>query len=147
MYTLPLVPNPNADLVDTIDELVTEFIWSTVYGNSKIQKLNRKTATQPYENGGLQVMDVKLKIQSLKVAWVHRLIKNNDRYWALADLRGGGRAQHMPPYGTQFFHFHTHFWQKAPMLEVHTPLTGQRLPPPWEILDPPLLGKRSLIKV
>ena len=43
-----------------------------------------------------------------------------------------------PPYGTQFFRFHIHFHQKAPMLEVHAP-------PKWvhaplrEILDPPLI--------
>ena len=37
----------------------------------------------------------------------------------LADL--GGHARRMPPYGTQFFQFHIHFWRKAPMSEAHTP--------------------------
>ena len=53
----------------------------------------------------------------------------------LADL--GGRGRHMPPYGTQFFHFRIHFHQKVPTSEVHAPpLTGAR--PLREILDPPL---------
>ena len=49
---------------------------------------------------------------------------------ALVDQQagGGGRARRMPPYGTKFFHFHIHFWQKVPMSEVHTPLTGPHPP-------------------
>ena len=48
---------------------------------------------------------------------------------------GGSRgcAWCMPPYRTQFFHF----WQKAPISEVHIPLNGS-MPPLWEILDLPL---------
>ena len=40
------------------------------------------------------------------------------------------------PYGTEFCHFHTHFWLKVPTSEVHAPPTGPH--PPWEILDLPL---------
>ena len=40
-----------------------------------------------------------------------------------------GRAGHTPPYGTQFFHFHIHFCQKVPTLEVHTPPNGSTPPP------------------
>ena len=62
--------------------------------------------------------------------------------YTLADL--GGRARHMPPYRTQFFHFRIHLCQKAPTLGYHAPLTGPRPPsppppPPREILDPPLI--------
>ena len=35
---------------------------------------------------------------------------------------------HALSYGTQFFHFCTHFHQKAPALEVHLPLMGAPLP-------------------
>ena len=45
--------------------------------------------------------------------------------------------KHPPPYGTQFFHFHIHFYQKAPSLEVHA-LPKQVHAPLREILDPPL---------
>ena len=38
--------------------------------------------------------------------------------------RSRGCAGHMPPYGTQFFCFHIHFCQKAPMSGVHTPPMG-----------------------
>ena len=58
--------------------------------------------------------------------------------YPLADLGGMCRA-HATPYGTQFFHFCIHFHQKAPALEVHTPLMGAH-PLVWEILDPPLLS-------
>ena len=42
-------------------------------------------------------------------------------------LIGGsrGRAGRMPPYGTQFFHFCTHFCQKVPVSEVHAPPYGK----------------------
>ena len=42
----------------------------------------------------------------------------------------GGRAGRMPPtpYGTQFFHFHRHFCQKVPTLEVHAPPNGSTPP-------------------
>ena len=47
---------------------------------------------------------------------------------SLADLGGGACRAHATPYGTQFIHFHIHFHQKAPMSEVHAPLTGARPP-------------------
>ena len=69
-----------------------------------------------------------------KISWVTAL--------ALADLGGGGACRaHAIPYGTQFFHFHIHFHQKAPASEVHTPSNGC-MPPLWEILDPPLPGEQ-----
>ena len=46
---------------------------------------------------------------------------------ALADL-GRGMPGARPLYGTKFFHFRIHFCQKAPMSEVHAPLTGPRPP-------------------
>ena len=45
----------------------------------------------------------------------------------LADLEGACRA-HALPYGTQFFHFRTHFYRKVPVSEVHTP--NGYMPPP-----------------
>ena len=46
---------------------------------------------------------------------------------------------HTPPYGTQFFHFHLHFHQKAPTSEVHahqkrvhTPYESTAYDEPWE---------------
>ena len=60
---------------------------------------------------------------------------------ALADLGGVPGAR--PHYGTKFFHFHTHFCQKAPTSEVHAPL-NRSTPPLQEILDPPL---SSLLKM
>ena len=62
----------------------------------------------------------------------------------LADL--GGRAWHMPPYGTQFFRFCIHFHQKVPTSEVHAPPNGCT-PPLQEILDPPLITEHGQVNI
>ena len=54
------------------------------------------------------------------------------RHYSLADLQR--KFSGASPYGTKFFHFHTHFHRKAPMSEVHAPpphplQDGSRLPP------------------
>ena len=41
------------------------------------------------------------------------------RHYSLADLQR--KFSGASPYGTKFFHFHTHFHRKAPMSEVHAP--------------------------
>ena len=60
-------------------------------------------------------------------------------YWvfekALVDL--GVCQAHTTPYGTQFFHFHIHFHQKVPTLEVPP---NRCMTPLQEILDLPLEG-------
>ena len=53
----------------------------------------------------------------------------------LADLGDVPGAR--PPYGTQFFHFCTHFHQKVPVLEVHAPPQWVHAPPPPPPPPPP----------
>ena len=56
------------------------------------------------------------------IVWVYLMSVST-----LADL-GGGRAGCTLSYGTQFFHFHIYFSQKALVSEVHVPPNGSTPP-------------------
>ena len=50
--------------------MISHFIW---HGTKRI---NCNCVTNPVENGGLNLMDVRLKIKSLKAGWINRWMKN-----------------------------------------------------------------------
>ena len=69
------LPNPNNDILSSLNNCFFEFIW-----NSKIDKVKRQTVTQDYLKGGLKMVDVKHFILSLKCTWIKRLT-NSHKPW------------------------------------------------------------------
>ena len=75
------VLNVPGEFVKEVNNSIFSFIW-----NFKPDKIKRKTLTVPICNGGLNILDFADVVKSLKIAWVNRYCKANDRHWcALLD--------------------------------------------------------------
>ena len=75
------VLNVPGNLVKEVNNSIFSFIR-----NFKPDKIKRKTLTGPICNGGLNMLDFADVVKSLKIAWVKRYCKANDRHWcALLD--------------------------------------------------------------
>jgi hypothetical protein len=66
-FTVLCVPT---EIVKAIDKCIYDFVWN------KTDRIKRKTMINDLENGGLKMIDVESKIQSLKAAWIPRLINS-----------------------------------------------------------------------
>ena len=58
-------------IIDKIEHLVNQFLWS---GKARASK---KCIINPVEKGGLNVVDIRSKIQTLKMQWLIRWLKNS----------------------------------------------------------------------
>ena len=75
------VLNVPGNFVKEVNNSIFSFIW-----NFKPDTIKRKTLTGPICNGGLNMLDFADVVKSLKIAWVNRYCKANDRHWcALLD--------------------------------------------------------------
>ena len=74
MYNCMLLVVPERVVVK-IEKMISHFIWR---GKNRI---NRNCVINSVENGGLNLVDVRLKIKSLKAGWINRWMKNP--LWAL----------------------------------------------------------------
>ena len=63
-------------VVSAIKQRLFPFVWQ-----KKREWLARSSLTQPLSRGGLAVVDVNRKVQSLHVMWVSRLVANPDLPW------------------------------------------------------------------
>ena len=70
------VLNVPVEFVKEVNNNIFSFIW-----NFKPDKIKRKTLTGPIRNGGLNMLDFADVVKSLKIAWVNRYCKANDRHW------------------------------------------------------------------
>ena len=74
MYNCMLLVVPERVVVK-IEKMISHFIWR---GKNRI---NRNCVINSVENGGLNLVDVRLKIKSFKAGWINRWMKNP--LWAL----------------------------------------------------------------
>jgi len=75
VYLLSVLPSPSDEILTHINLMIFDFIW-----NKKPDKIKRDVMKLPKEHGGLSVPDIFIKNFSLKIAWVQRIIKN-DNSW------------------------------------------------------------------
>ena len=71
------LPNPGKHFITDLMLLFYDFIW-----NGKKDKIKRKTLCKPLEEGGLNMIDVNVFIESLKlkVTWIRKLLKNRQMW-------------------------------------------------------------------
>jgi hypothetical protein len=50
-------------------------------GTKKRAKVKHDTLCNTFEKGGLQSVDIELKIKALQLSWVHRLFNENEHQW------------------------------------------------------------------
>ena len=79
MYTLSALPNPNHDIIQTINKSVYQFVW-----DGKPDKIKRTTLVKRIEQGGLKLTDITAFLYANKASWVKRLTDiNNTGQWKI----------------------------------------------------------------
>ena len=79
-FTVLKVPK---EIINKINKILYNFIWN------KVDRIKRNTLIADYGEGGLRMVDVQSKIESLKAAWIPRILndKGHILYYFLNDLR------------------------------------------------------------
>ena len=70
------IPSPSIDIMNNINKLFFQYLL-----DKKPDKIKRTKCCQPFYNGGLNMIDVKIFIVSLKTTWVKKIVKNSDLPW------------------------------------------------------------------
>jgi hypothetical protein len=79
MYTLSALPNPNHDIIQTINKSIYQFVW-----DGKPDKIKRTTLVKRIEQGGLKLTDITAFLYANKASWVKRLTDiNNTGQWKI----------------------------------------------------------------
>ena len=107
------LPNPVDSTVKTIQKLFFNFLW-----DGKPDKIKRKQITKPYNQGGLNMVDLFPYIQSLKLSWTKRLLKATKQPWYIAASHSLGNPHKYFMLGTEFSqnqltHIDNPFWKNV----------------------------------
>ena len=79
VFPFTVLPNPPDTLVDDLTKAMFAFIW-----DNKPDKIKREQMYKSKEDGGLNVPNLKLFVQSIKTSWIKRYIdENNHGKWKL----------------------------------------------------------------
>ena len=62
--------------IKSLNKIIYSFIW-----NSKKEKVKRNVCINRPNHGGLGMVHLESKIQSLKIAWISRLLEESERSW------------------------------------------------------------------
>ena len=95
-------------LIKTLEIIQTSFSW-----NNSNPKIKRKTLCIRYENGGLQNVDVRNKINSLQSSCVKKLYNDYFHEWKIIPS-----YQLSKTFGPSF-EFHSNFYFKKSSLKKH----------------------------
>ena len=71
IYRLTVLPTPDADTIKIIDVILYDFLW-----DQKPHRIAKKTISNLKKEGGLKMINVKLKDESLKISWIKRILEN-----------------------------------------------------------------------
>ena len=75
-HVLSSLPNPKESTIKDINKLLFSFVWG-----SKRNPIKRMRLCQPMANCGLEMIDLKSYLMSLKIKWVKRYLTEKDRTW------------------------------------------------------------------
>ena len=68
--------NPSTQIIESFNSIQKKFIWSK-------KQIEHSTLIADYKDGGYKDVDIDIKILSLKMKWVSRLLDNNFHPWKL----------------------------------------------------------------
>ena len=63
-------------MIKELKKIQNHFLW-----NGKRAKIKHQTLCYSYENGGLQSVDIEVKIKALQLSWIHRLVDQKEHQW------------------------------------------------------------------
>ena len=75
IYTASMICVP-----DTVINNVQGHLFSFLWNNSK-DKIKRKVMYQPLSEGGINFIDFRMMVKSLRLAWIQRLLTNSYNAW------------------------------------------------------------------
>ena len=78
MYLLYVLPSPSKNYFKTVEQLLFEFIWS-----GKPDKIKRDVMIAPINKGGANMIDIQVQDKAIKIAWITRLVDNNEAAWKI----------------------------------------------------------------
>ena len=81
VYISYLSETPNI-IIENLEKLQNDFLW-----NGKRAKINHNTLCNKFSKGGLQKVDIKLKINALQMSWIKRLNDPTDHQWKIIPNR------------------------------------------------------------
>ena len=67
VYVSSLLPTPK-EVIKQLNQLVFKFLWKGV------DKVTRLSVIYEYENGGFKMIDFEIKIKSLRLTWLKRIL-------------------------------------------------------------------------
>ena len=76
IYLWIMLPNPPDDLIETLQKKCFEFVWG-----GKRDKIKRSTTIYHTKLGGMNIPDIKVYIQALKLTWIKRIFNENSGKW------------------------------------------------------------------
>ena len=77
LYAASVIHTPR-EVINDINKLIFSFIW-----RNKKDKLKRTVLINKYEVGGLQVPDFQTMLNTTRLKWIQKIIKNCDSPWKL----------------------------------------------------------------
>ena len=120
-------------VIDTLKRIQNDFLW-----NGKKAKIKHLTLCNSYEMGGLQSVDIEIKIKALQLSWISRLYDSNDHQWKT-----------IPKYYLEsLFGNHIFYPQFSPKLGMNLsplPLFYQNMIIQWKDCSSPLLTARNIV--
>ena len=70
------------NILDKINKMFFKFIWGKRDSNRKaFEKVKRETMYNGYENGGLNMIDIKALQKSFLLSWANKLLSNEEEKW------------------------------------------------------------------
>ena len=69
------LPSPSKKIIDEIQKLFYDYLW-----NKGQDKIKRVVVTQNYKEGGFRMVDVNMFMYALKITWLRKLLKNENKY-------------------------------------------------------------------
>ena len=74
-----LLPNPPDKTIVELQKMSFSFVW-----NNKMDKINRKLAVKPLQEGGMGIPDINSFIRALKLTWIRKLRSTKHKWKNLA---------------------------------------------------------------
>ena len=77
IHVASIIPSPKKEKLKDLERMILNFLW-----DNKPAKVKLKQITQPYQNGGLQMINITSFFQALKISWIRRLLRSSDSPWS-----------------------------------------------------------------
>ena len=73
LYLFINLPDPTDKFISDLEKIIFNFLW-----NNKPAKINKSTVKLEYEEGGLNMLDIKAFLTGLKLTWLKRFYHNQE---------------------------------------------------------------------